>query len=304
MPSSRYAILAFTLISIVCCQLELVCGLATPTKFCTVVYGPESSELALLTTKLAARETMDAYCICSNGSENTCRKLMYGLEYAEAGIDVPGKARPISDPEAMGFALEKATALTLVGNNQPIDEEALMTLLNNSGRYLSKIVLISKIGVTEAKPSFLGGNIMTKILESEKFIRSMAESKNIQFSIVRVGNLKGGGPGDSGNDFGLSKAYYNAIFDLVEAQVTMSHDRFTLGVECSQGDPLQPPNNFVALQTRSSFDPCPTDTNRINAGAACVAAMLAEKPIEFSVGSAKGEAPPSMEEWFEMLSDL
>lgn len=303
MPSSWYNVLPF-LLCFVCCQLRLVYGLATPSTFCTVVYGPESSELALLTAKLAARESIETFCICSNGSENTCRKLMYGIEYAETGIDVPGKAKTVSDPEAMSSALEKATALTLIGESKPVDKEAVTTLMRNSGPNLSKIVLISKIGVTNAKSGFLGGNTMVKMLESERYIRSIAESKNIQFSIVRVGNLKGGGPGDSGNDFGLSKSYYNAIFDLVEAQVTMSHDRFTLGVECIQGDPLKLPNAFVALQTKSSFDPCPTDTNRINAAAGCVAALFAKEPLEFSVGTAKGEKPPSMDEWSNILCNL
>jgi len=270
----------------------------------TVVYGPGSSELVILTAKIAAREGVETFCITKAGSEKGCRKLMYGIDYSKAGIDEEGKAKPISEPEDMGTSLEKATCLILIADKEPIDEGTVNTLISNGGPNLSKVVLMSKIGITRAKGGFLGGGNDLKMLESEKALRSLAESKNLQFSIVRAGILKGGGPGEDGNDFGLSISYYNNLFDIIEAQVTMSHDRFSLGIDCCKGDPLDLPNAFFVMNTKNSFEPTPTDTNRISAATGCVAALLADEEMEFSVGCKKGSTPPSMEEWSETLSKL
>ena len=65
---------------------------------------------------------------------------------------------------------------------------------------------------------FGGGNQATK--NSEEALAKIAKANNLDFSIVRAGKLKGGGPGGDaeGNpaqDFGLDKIYYNSIFVFV-----------------------------------------------------------------------------------------
>jgi hypothetical protein len=86
----------------------------------TVVYGSQSRELVLLTSKLAAREQVETYTICAPGTEVGCRRLMYGAEYANAGIDEPGKAKPISNGDEMQECLQRATCLTLIGYDEPV----------------------------------------------------------------------------------------------------------------------------------------------------------------------------------------
>jgi len=87
-------------------------------------------------------------------------------------------------------------------------------------------------------------------------------------------------------------------------KVTMSHDRFTLGVDCSKGDSVDVPNMFTLLGTKASFEAAPYDTNRINAAAAAVTAANHNKPVEFSVGTQKSTALPSKEEWERIIKDM
>ena len=85
--------------------------------------------------------------------------------------------------------------------------------------------LISKMGVTRAKsgPFGLGGD--AALLENEKTIRQLAAQRGVDMSVVRVGILKGGGPGEtqaegeavSGVEVGLAKPYYDGLLDLCAA---------------------------------------------------------------------------------------
>ena len=285
-------------------SFAVLSGLTPVHGLTTIVYGSQSRELVLLTSKLAAREQVETYTICAPGTEVGCRRLMYGAEYANAGIDEPGKAKPISDGGEMQACLQRATCLTLIGYDEPVEPATVNTLLNSAGADLGKIVLISKMGVTKAKGGFLGGGKDAKLLEAETAIRRICASKQLSLSVVRVGVLKGGGPGDAENDLGLSKSYYNSLIDSVEASVTMAHDKYTLGVECATGDPYELPNIFSVLAQKSSFEPSPFETNRIVAASAAVAALLAKEPLEFSVSSAKGQRLSGMTEWLDILGKL
>jgi len=84
----------------------------------------------------------------------------------------------------------------------------------------------------------------------------------------------------------------------------MSHDRFTLGVDCSKGDTVDMPNPITLFGTKTSFEPYPHDTNRINAAMACVMAAKHDKPVEFSIATAKSEQPPTKEEWQEVMAKM
>lgn len=278
----------------------------------SVVYGPASKELVLLTSKIAAKEGEESYCICGPGQESLSRKLMYGKGKADDENEAETenddsenkiyKAKPISSGGDMQDALSKASTLFLVCYDNPIEEKALNTLLNTAGSDLSQVVLLSKMGAT-ADGGFFGGG--SKLADSENTVRKLCKSKNLDLSIVRAGQLKGGGPGEPFElDYGLSNAYYNTLFELSEASCTMSHDRFTLGVDCTKGDSVDKPNPLTLMGTKTSFDAYPYDTNRINAAMACVMAAKHDKPVEFSIAAAKAPAPPTAEEWEEILTKM
>lgn len=276
----------------------------------SVVYGPAAKELVLLTSKIAAKEGHESFCITAPGQESKSRRLMYGApkETKDDGENDDEEsndkilAQAISSGDDMQNALKKATTIFLVCYDNPIEGKALSTLIDNAGDDLSKVVMLSKIGAT-ADGGFFGGG--SKLLDSENTVRSLCKSNNLDLSIVRAGVLKGGGPGEPFElDYGLDKQYYYTLFELSEASCTMAHDRFTLGVDCTKGDTVEFPNPFTMMGTKTSFDAYPYDTNRINAAMACVMAAKHDKPVEFSVGSTKAEATPSREEWAEIMAKM
>ncbi len=266
-----------------------------------VLYGPTARELLLVTAKMAAREGFDASFVSAPGTEDGCRRLMYRTEFV--GADPPGHARPVSSGEDIQESLEKSNCLIFVAYDTPVDTKSYTTLLSAAQENLSKVVLLSKMGVTRAKGGFFGGND-AKLLESETFLRGLCKAKGLGLSIVRAGTLKGGGPGEEGNDFGLDRCYYNTLLDVVEASVTMAHDKYTLGLDCRPGDSVEVPNVFTQMGSKSSFEACAYETNRIVVAGGVVAAALHDTPIEFCVSAEKAREPPTMEAWRDAFSRL
>jgi len=124
----------------------------------------------LLTSKLAAKDGYESFCICAPGQESKSRQLMYGFDdenkndsatmdtNTDADNDTSSsgdeqqqrnqrrRAIPVSSAVDIQNVLTKANVLILVSYNQPIKEKALNTLLKSAGNdYLSKIVLILKL---------------------------------------------------------------------------------------------------------------------------------------------------------------
>ena len=331
-------VLAATTITSVACF-----STTTPTKPTVVVYGiGQSSELTLLTSKMAAKEGWKSYCICSTDKEYACRNLMYGEEYAKAGKDddFPTKAKPIHDGSSIQCALQEATAIVFVGHDQPIDTSAISMLVETAMEKeeeddddaaefqpLSKVVYLSTMGVTKKGGGGFfggGGGGDPKIQQSETFLRDMISKTdgNVDLSIVRAGSLKGGGPGPNHqsddhvegiDDWGLSVRYYNTLINGVEARVTMAHDKYTLGIgdgAITKGDTIEMPNKIKVMSTKTStFDPLPYETNRIVAASAIMACITGDKKgkddvLEFSISGASGNQPPTLEEWNTVLQDL
>jgi len=301
--------------------LSLVHGFSAPSspadlKKSIVVYGPQSKELLLLVSKLAAQQGYTASCICAPGTEEGCRRLMYGPEYAEAAQDVEGNAKPISEPTDMGAALEQANALVLINYDEAVEGPSLETFLKYTTKeQLQKVVLLSKMGVTKAKKGFFGGGMDTRLGQAEQDIAKILQNynPNVPLSIIRAGIVKGGGPGldDEGNplqaDSSLHKCYYTTYLDVVEYKVTLAHDKFSLGADANSivaGDPHSLPNMVTQMGTKSSFDPSATDTNRIVAASAAVAALQYDDPIEISIGVAAGRELPSPSAWMDLFAQF
>ena len=96
-----------------------------------------------------------------------------------------------------------------------------------------------------------------------KWFRTACDAKGVELSIVRAGALKGGGPGreELDTELGLSKIYYNSIFELQQAMVTMAHDKFTLGAHVVAGD-VPMANGLQQTMNKASFEPKPDESNR------------------------------------------
>jgi len=284
----------------------------------TVIYGTACRELQLLTSKIAAQEGIDASCVCSSSGIDSSYRIMYGKDDDDDSktkeIDST-MVKMVSSNEEIANALGNANSLVLIGYDTPINEEQLNLLVGAASSKLSKVVLLSKMGVTKAKGGgfFGGGGGDKKLVESENRIRELAQTDKLDLSIIRAGVLKGGGPGDdNSNGSGLSKSYYSTIGDLLEFNIAQGHDTFTLGIQdaVTTGDQMELPNMIQQMGTKSSFEPSPSDTNRVVVASSIVATLLLDRddiasfPLEFSVGAARSEQLPTMDEWFATLSKL
>ena len=273
----------------------------------TVILGTPR-ELQLGVAKSCARQEIGTAFICPEQSQQGNRILMYGGDYGKAGVDEPGKAKPISSGDDIQEALNVADSLVFLTYDGSVEASTVKTLLENANTdTLKRVVLLSKQGVTKAKGGFFGGGADAKILDTEKAIRELCGSKGLEVCVIRAGVLKGGGPGDDGNDFGLNKAYYNTLIESLEASVTMAMDRFTLGLDCYKGDSVEQSSTFARFGSRSSFDGAPDDTNRAVAAEAVAAVLKVTDSIdglEFSIGSKSGKELPTPEEWSAAIESM
>ena len=208
----------------------------------SLTFGPGSLELRLLAAKLAARNGGDAalFAGADEKAQKRWRSLMYGKEYGSADADAPGCARVLTTAEELGASLSAAEALVLVCDSAPLEDSALGTLFNNAGDDLRRVVLISKMGVTRAKPGgpFGIGGGDAAIAAGEAALRKATSARGVDLSIIRVGTLKGGGPGVAeGDELGLSQLYYDGIGDLTAYMTTQSYDKFTNGAKVLRSTP-------------------------------------------------------------------
>jgi hypothetical protein len=270
-----------------------------------VVLGPGSLDMRLLTAKLAAKSGFDTALFTGQGAQRLWWEQMYGEEYI-AGERIEGRASLLSGNDERGAALGAAEGLCIISDGAALPATALESVLEASPS-CKKVVLMSKMGVTRAEAGPLGlGKEAVEQKDAEDRMRAACSDADLDLSIVRVGTLKGGGPGASadGTDVGLARPYYDNIFDVDQLRMTTAHDRRTLGAKCTRGDPFDLVNSLVRLSRKGSFEPQDDETNRAVACAAAVAAMRHASGVEFSVSSAEGETIPTSGQWEAILNQL
>lgn len=273
-----------------------------------VFTGTGALEVQLIAAKLALKAGDTCTIIGQGGSSQMkkCIALMYGADaansYAEGGTEAE-QQMPMpefaSDGDSTGLALSKADGIILVCEDQGVEDIFIDTLLNNSPK-LKNLALLSTQG---GKFKAMENSIRTKCEEL-----GTSPGQAIAFSVLRAGILVGGGPGGDvekqvGEEWGLSKYYYDNKFDLTDAMTTMSMDKFTMGVKVTPGDPFKGPNFFSKIMASNSFEPRDGDTGRVAAAHALLAAV--RRPgdgVDVSISTAKGDKPLSFEEWDVLLS--
>jgi len=274
----------------------------------TLVYGPGSgaAELKLLTAK--ALTAAGGYASVFAGDNANVQRQWSRFLYDAADpeeVDAPGCVNVLSTLEELGECLAALDSLVLICNDAPLEDSVVSTLFNNIGDACARIVYVSRMGVTRAKPPGpfgLGGGDAA-LLASETAVRAAAESRGAELSVVRVGTLKGGGPGSEA--LGLTKAYDDSIVDLSAYMTSQAYDKFTLGGRLARGDPFDLANPIVRAGRQGSFDPFDDETSRIVAARA-IAHTLARhpSPVEFSVSAAKGQEPPTEEDLARLFAEL
>ena len=281
-----------------------------------LVLGPGAAEVKLIAAKLAAKAKYKAACVALGPASDATlfgqRALMYGKAYAEAGQDAPGRAAVIQGPDAIAERLRTAEGVIVCCDEQsgPPSAGSVRAIFDrgNSPK-LRSVALLSKIQGGGA-----GGLLAKSLAPGEAALKEAAADRgNVALSIVRVGVLKGGGPGkierDKANagksltDHGLDAYYYSTLYEYSNALAIMAHDQFALGASVTNGDPFKMPNFIEAFRTKADFEPRPTDASRVAAAGALLAALVREKDADFTVSSLQSETPPTFQEWGKMLKE-
>jgi len=275
-----------------------------------VFAGTGALEVQLIAAKLALKAG-DTVTILGQGGASQARKcvaLMYGSQEVEgrasdvaandrhaADGDDATRRRPefAADGDSTGLALSKADGIIIACEDRAVEDGIVDALLDNAPRLRTVALLSAHGGKFEAM---------------ENSIRAKCEGRALAFSVLRAGILVGGGPGgdvekQDGEEWGLSKYFYDNKFDLTDAMTTMSMDKFTMGVRVTPGDPFKGPNFFSKIMAGNSFEPRDGDTGRVAAAHALLAAV--RRPgggLDVSLSTAKGSRPLSFGEWDELLS--
>lgn len=287
---------------------NLIAGTAA---FHHVLTGTGALEVQLIAAKLALKAGDTCSIIIAPGDNErqmkTCIKLMYGNDAYNRNENnqekenfLPIIPEFVSDGESIGVALAKAESIIICCEEQGLDDTYFNTIISNSPK-LKKFALLSKHG---GKFRSMEDSIRKKC---EEVSTNISKNQTVAFSVLRAGQLVGGGPGgdvkkQGGEEWGLSKHFYDTKYELSEAMITMSMDKFTLGVKVSSGDPFKAPTFFSKIISGNSFEPRDGDTGRIAAAHALLAAVRKDDGVDVSISTAKGDKPLSFEEWDTLLS--
>jgi len=270
-----------------------------------VIAATGALEVQLITAKLAIKAGDTCALIGSSEKSHvrTCRALMYGSANAKkfdytTDLSTVSATNPLSfvtEGVSIAASLSGADYLHLICEDKALGDSMVGSLLSSAPN-VKHVSLLSKMG-----GGFRG---------MEQVAQDICNERNVPFTVVRAGVLKGGGPGDPKDkdseekeeEWGLSKFFYDTNFDLPSAMNTMAFDRFTLGAKVTPGDPFKKPGKFFAgFSSNISFEPSNTDTGRIAAAQALLASVQRENGIDISLSTEKGKVPPSLEEWKLLL---
>ena len=142
-------------------------------------------------------------------------------------------------------------------------------------------------------------------------MREAASSRSVPLSVLRVGTLKGGGPGKvqdgvvvADEDLGLDKYFYDQEVQLEKFMMNSGMDKFTLGCSLLAGDPLKPTNPLVSIGRATSFDAYPEECSTITCAAAVRHLLGMEGSVDVTISAEKGEGLPSEEDWARMFASV
>ena len=233
----------------------------------TLLYGG-ANELKLLSAKYitSAGGSSAVFAGDNPNVKKQWSRFLYGDAPEEP--EEPGRVRLLTTLDELGACLGTIDSLVLLCNDAPLDENVVGTLFSNLGEACERVVLVSRMGVTRAQPpgpfGFGGGD--AALLATETAVRAAVAARGTaELSVVRIGTLKGGGPGNEeerGAPLGLTKAFDNSIVDLSAYMTSQAYDKYTLGLGLARGDPFDLSNPIVRAGRqgspgRANHAPCP-----------------------------------------------
>lgn len=255
----RVAILAIALHAAACLKVTVI--------------GPGDPWLSLCTAKVAASQGARAACVTKK--TETAAKMLWGKDATGGDIDLVDGAANIGD------ALADATGLVINGAafGGLKDTFALAALRN--------------------APSLEGVVVCVDAGESAAAVAAtLAEcgERGLRSSVVRVGKLKGGGPGKdtAGAAVTLNSFFYDTNPDLMGYMGDSYADGYLLGLTAERGD--KPANFFQKIAAGQASGRAAGVTSRVTAANALVAA-LAVGGVDVTLTVEEGTPAAMVADW-------
>ena len=158
------------------------------------IFGP-SETLGLVTGKRLARSSPETTVNLFAGVDGSNKSKNWStLMFGRGGSPLPNLEISTSLKQ-LGEQLEDTTSLIILSPDKPLGPGAADTLLSaTSTPSLKSVILVTKLGCSNSKGGIFGGN-SGKVKECEDSVRALVQGRGVPMSVLRVGTLKGGGPG-------------------------------------------------------------------------------------------------------------
>jgi len=274
----------------------------------------------------AKRAALDGYdtSIVSGASTDLYRQLLYDLGSDELPNLALLESITGDDEEAFDELLRTADGLIVsIDGDDPISCGLLDVVMpatsavkrvacmtrNLNGKGLGPFVAASK-GAANKEVWSPNGELVNEYQRMEAKAKELCLLRGADCQLVRVGTLKGGGPGSDAPlepdvvKYGLTAAFYGlGQQDLVNWR--MLFDTNCQGLVLKKGDVVEGPG-FGGVFAATAVKAAKGDTARHAVAAALVKALGASCPAnaDFAVTSTESRQPPTPAEWDAQLSQM
>lgn len=271
----------------------------------------------LLTAKLAAMRGFKTTCAVNPQDFKMASSLIHTVEHPECSLPLSFLlvAGPEANSDVIDAAIAKADAAIFAFDSEQTISETMLDFFAPPASKLKHISIMSRSLNGEGMGFFAsaakvaanaeiwaGGPAIESYRAADALTASRAREIGARYTIVRAGTLKGGSVADALNGGAGHSGFLSPLFYQYGQQDVVNwrllYDCAMLGVTCQKGDVLPGPG-FTAALTATSPEGGPGDSHRGAVAAALVAALCfdAAANCDFSIGSAKHNAPPTDEEW-------
>ena len=236
------------------------------------VLGPGDPWVSLNAAKTAHKQGLTSSIACNKPAE--ARKMLWGPELSS---EDEAKIKVVEGAEGIGEILEDAEGLIISGAGfAGLSSAYCETVLRNAPECKSVAICVEA----------------GKNADAVEAARKACAERSIPCSVLRVHELRGGGPGtekgEEMEDLGLSRQFYDTQFDFPKFQADSYADKFLLGVSAVAGD--KPVNFFQKMKAANGIQRDDGITNRAVVGRALVAALTCE-PVDLTMNVEEGLRP-------------
>ena len=186
------------------------------------VLGPGDPWVSLNAAKHAHKQGLTSSIACNKPAE--ARKMLWG---ADVSSEDEAKIKVVEGAEGIGEILEDAEGLIISGAGfAGLSSAYCETVLRNAPECKSVSICVEA----------------GKNADAIEAARKACAERSIPCSVLRVHELRGGGPGtekgEEMEDLGLSRQFYDTQFDFPKFQADSYADKFLLGVSVRTRRPL------------------------------------------------------------------